>query len=61
MRLGRLRNNREVLDTKLSSSVNGKQHFAELVSAEEMESILKGFVPQNTAKNMKWMVSTFQQ
>ena len=32
-----------------------------MVSVEEMESISKGFVPKNMAKNMKWAVLTFQQ
>jgi len=30
-----------------------------MVSAEEMESISRGLVSQNTAKNTKWAVSTF--
>ena len=46
---------------KLPPSVKGKQRFAEMVSAEEMESLSKGFAPQNTAKNTKKAVSTFQQ
>jgi len=44
---------------KLPYSVKGKQRFTEMVSAEEMESISKGFIPQYTAKNTKWAVSTF--
>jgi len=32
-----------------------------MLSAEEMESISKGFIPQNMTKNTKWAVSTFWQ
>ena len=32
-----------------------------MVSSEQLETILKGFVPQNTEKNTKWAVSTFKQ
>ena len=44
---------------KLPSFVLGKQCFTGMVSAEEMESISRGLVPKNMAKNMKWVVSTF--
>ena len=46
---------------KLSSPVLGKKLFTELVPAEEMESISKGFFSKNTAKKTKWAVSTFRQ
>ena len=46
---------------KLSSPVLGKKLFTEMVPAEEMESISKGFFSKNTAKKTKWAVSTFRQ
>ena len=32
-----------------------------MVSSEQLETISKGFVPQNTEKNTEWAVSTFKQ
>ena len=41
---------------KLTSSAKGKQRFAVMASADEMESISKVFVPKNTAKNTRWAI-----
>lgn len=38
-----------------------QDRFSEIVSGKELEGISKGFTPQNTAKNTKWAISTFQQ
>ena len=38
---------------KLPPSVKGKQRFAEMVSAEEMESLSKGFAPPKYGKEHK--------
>ena len=46
---------------KVPASLKGKQRFTEMVSSEQLETISKGFVPQNTEKNMKCAVSTFKQ
>ena len=32
-----------------------------MVSSEQLETISKRFVPENTEKNTKWAVSTFKQ
>lgn len=46
---------------KVPASLKGKQRFTEMVSSEQLETISKGYVPQNTEKNTKWAVSTFKQ
>ena len=46
---------------KVPASLKGKKRFTEMVSSEQLETISKGFVPQNTEKNTKWAFSTFRQ
>ena len=36
---------------KVPASLKGKQRFTEMVSSEQLETISKGYVPQNTEKN----------